>query len=118
MKSPPAETRPLILFELGLVELNGNKKNNICLIESDLFSLSRVNDYLSVIYDPEDSNPQRLYKTAYIAHMPYEDIKGGMSAIGKPITMKKTIRRTIQFGTSNTGKTCAIPWASAQPATT
>src|SRR5216110_561111 len=24
----------------------------------------------------------------------------------------------IQFGTPNTGKTCAMPWASAQPATT
>ena len=32
--------------ELGLVELNGNTQNNICLIESDPPSMSRVNDFL------------------------------------------------------------------------
>lgn len=68
--------------ELGLVDLNGNTKNNICLIESDPFSLSRVNDYLSVIYEPEDPDPQRRYKVAYIAHMPIDEVKGGRSNIG------------------------------------
>ena len=68
--------------ELGLVELNGNKKNNICLVESDPFSLSRVNDYLTVLYEPEDTDPQKRYKAAYIAHMPIEEVKGGRSEIG------------------------------------
>lgn len=68
--------------ELGLVELNGNTKNNICLIESDPYSMSRVNDFLTVIYEPEDADPQKRYKCAYIAHMPIEDVHGGRSEIG------------------------------------
>jgi dienelactone hydrolase len=68
--------------ELGLVELNGNKRNNICLIGSDPHSLSRVNDFLSVLYEPEDPDPSRRYKAAYIAHVPFEDVNGGRSAIG------------------------------------
>ena len=56
--------------ELGLVEFNGNKKNNICLIEAEPFSLSRVNDFLTVLHEPDDPDPQRRYKAAYIAHMP------------------------------------------------
>jgi hypothetical protein len=68
--------------ELGLVEFNGNKRNNICLIESDPFSLSRVNDFLSVLHDPEDPDPARRYKVAYIAHLPFEDVRGGRSALG------------------------------------
>src|SRR6266480_3620919 len=39
------------------------------------------------------------------------------SATGNPSTMKSTIRRTTEFGISNTGKTCEIPSASAQPPT-
>jgi hypothetical protein len=68
--------------ELNLVDLNGNTKNNICLIESDPFSLSRVNDYLTVLYEPNDPDPQKRYKSAFIAHLPFEDVKGGRSAIG------------------------------------
>jgi len=68
--------------ELGLVELNGNKKNNICLIESDPHSLSRVNDFLTVLHEPEDPDPQRRYKAAYIAHLPIEEVRGGRSEIG------------------------------------
>ncbi|QDV26388.1 glycoside hydrolase family protein [Aureliella helgolandensis] len=68
--------------ELGLVELNGNKKNNICLIEGPVHSMTRVNDFLSVLYEPNDPDPSRRYKVAYIAHMPYDDIKGGMSNVG------------------------------------
>ncbi len=68
--------------ELGLVEFNGNKKNNICLIEGSPLSMTKVNDFLSVLYDPNDPDPNKRYKVAYIAHMPYEDIKGGMSNIG------------------------------------
>jgi len=68
--------------ELGLVEFNGSKKNNICLIESDPPSLSLVNDFLSVIYDAEDPDPARRYKVAYIAHLPFEEVRGGRSKIG------------------------------------
>jgi hypothetical protein len=67
--------------ELGLVEFGSNKKNNICLIESDPHSLSRVNDFLTVIHEPEAPADQR-YKCAFIAHLPFEDVKGGRSPIG------------------------------------
>ncbi|MBI5693838.1 MAG: hypothetical protein HZC55_27500 [Verrucomicrobia bacterium] len=68
--------------ELGLVEFNGGRKNNICLIEGVPFSLTRVNDFLSVMHDPADPDPSRRYKAAFIAHVPYEDIPGGMSNLG------------------------------------
>lgn len=68
--------------ELGLVDFNGSKKNNICGIESELFSLTRVNDFLTVIHEPEDPDPGKRYKAAYIAHMPFEEVKGGRSKIG------------------------------------
>lgn len=68
--------------ELGLVEFNGGRKNNICLITGEPFSLTRVNDFLSVMHDPTDPDPSRRYKTAFIAHVPYDDIKGGMSNLG------------------------------------
>lgn len=68
--------------ELGLVDFNGSKKNNICLIEGEPFSLTRVNDFLSVLYEPDDADPAKRFKAAYIAHVPYDDIRGGMSAIG------------------------------------
>ncbi|MFH1267557.1 MAG: hypothetical protein ABIK89_17680 [Planctomycetota bacterium] len=68
--------------ELGLVKLNGNRRNNICLIESDPHSLSRVNDFLSVLYEPHDPDPSRRYKAAFIAHLPFEEVRGGRSKIG------------------------------------
>jgi hypothetical protein len=68
--------------ELGLVEFNGSKKNNICLIESEPPSLSRVNDFLTVIHEPDDPDPRRRYKCAFIAHLPFADVRGGRSAIG------------------------------------
>jgi hypothetical protein len=68
--------------ELGLVEFNGSKRNNICLIESEVFSLSRVNDFLSVLHEPDEPDPARRYKCAYIAHVPFADVRGGRSAIG------------------------------------
>ncbi len=68
--------------DLNLVELNGNKKNNICLIEGDPHSVTRVNDFLTVLYEPEDPNPERRYKCAYIAHPPFEDVRGGRTPIG------------------------------------
>lgn len=69
--------------ELGLVDLNGNTRNNLCLIEGEPFSLTRVNDFLSVLHDPADPDPARRYKASFIAHVPYDDIPGGMSNIGK-----------------------------------
>jgi hypothetical protein len=68
--------------ELGLVEFNGSTKNNICLIESEPHSLSRVNDFLTVIHEPEDPDPARRYKAAFIAHVPFAEVKGGRSKIG------------------------------------
>ncbi|MGC3968781.1 MAG: hypothetical protein QM775_15865 [Pirellulales bacterium] len=68
--------------ELGLVELNGNKQNNICLVEAEVPSMTLVNDFLSVLYDPADPDPSRRFKVSYIAHMPYDDIRGGMSGVG------------------------------------
>lgn len=68
--------------ELGLVEFSGSRKNNICLIEADPPSLSRVNDFLTVIHEPDDPDPRRRYKCAFIAHMPFEEVRGGRSAIG------------------------------------
>jgi len=68
--------------ELGLVEFKGNKKNNICLINSPVPSLAKVNDFLSVIYEPNEPNPKLRYKCAYIAHPPFDDVRGGRSKIG------------------------------------
>ncbi|MBI3878969.1 MAG: hypothetical protein HY301_02770 [Verrucomicrobia bacterium] len=68
--------------DLGLVEFNGSKKNNICLIESEVPSLAKVNDYLTVMHDPEERDPQKRFKCAYIAHPPFDDVRGGRSGIG------------------------------------
>ncbi|NQT12050.1 MAG: hypothetical protein HQ582_04845 [Planctomycetes bacterium] len=68
--------------ELGLVEFNGDKRNNICLIESDPVSLSRVNDFLTVIHEPDDPDPAQRYKAAFIAHVPFDEVRGGRSGIG------------------------------------
>jgi len=68
--------------DLGLVEFNGSKKNNICLVESEVYSLSRVDDYLTVLYEPDEPDPARRYKCAFIAHPPFEDVRGGRSKIG------------------------------------
>jgi len=68
--------------DLGLVDLGGNKRNNICLIAGEVESMTLVNDFLSVMHDPSDPDPARRFKVAYIAHMPYDDIRGGMSNVG------------------------------------
>ena len=87
--------------DLGLVEFNGNKRNNICLIEGTPHSLTRINDFLSVLYEPHDPDPQRRYKAVYIAHVLYEDIKGGLSNIGaKEKTPCVTICATSADGLS------------------
>ena len=68
--------------DLGLVEFNGSRHNNICLIEGEVFSMTRVNDFLSVLHEPDEPDPAKRYKCAFIAHMPVEDVKGGRSKIG------------------------------------
>lgn len=67
---------------LGLVEFQGNTDNNICRIESDVPSLAKVNDFLSVIHEPGDPDPDRRFKCVYIAHPEFSDVKGGRSTIG------------------------------------
>ena len=67
--------------ELGLVDLNGSKRNNICLVEGEPHSLTRVDDFLSILHEPNDPDPARRFKAAYIAHVPYEDIRGGMMKV-------------------------------------
>ena len=67
---------------LGLVEYDGSKDNNICRIEAEVFSMTRINDFLSVLHEPEDPDPAKRYKCAYIAHMPFDEVKGGRSKIG------------------------------------
>ena len=78
--------------ELGLVEFNGGTKNNICLIEGEPFALTRVNDFLSVLHEPNDPDPARRYKAAYIAHMPLGEVRGGMSNVG---TKERLVCSTI-----------------------
>jgi hypothetical protein len=69
--------------ELGLVELNGNKKNNICLIEGDPKAVTLINDFLSVMYDPEDPDPSKRYKAVYINIMLLTDVRGGLSKVAR-----------------------------------
>jgi hypothetical protein len=57
-------------------------KNNICLIEGEPHSMTRVNDFLSVLHEPDEPDPAKRYKCAYIAHMPFDEVKGGRSKIG------------------------------------
>lgn len=86
---------------LGLMEFKGNKNNNICLVEGEPFSLTKVNDFLSVLHEPDDPDPARRYKAVYIAHPPYDDIKGGMSPIGpKERVVAATILATSADGLS------------------
>ena len=63
---------------LGLVEFNGSCENNICLIEAHDPLLARVDDFLSVIHEPDDPDPSRRYKVAYIAHIPRNEFRGGV----------------------------------------
>jgi len=50
------------LPELGLVDFNGSRRNNIC-------RFSRENaEGVAVVYDPRDPDPQRRYKAFYWEH--------------------------------------------------
>ena len=66
------------------MEFNGSKKNNICLIESEVFSLSRVNDFLTVLYDPDEPDPAKATSARSLRICPFEDVRGGRSPIGPP----------------------------------
>ncbi|APZ96526.1 hypothetical protein [Fuerstiella marisgermanici] len=68
--------------KLGLVDFNGNKQNNICQITSEVPSLAKVNDFLSVLHEPDAPDPQQRYKCVYIAHPSFDDVRGGRSGIG------------------------------------
>ena len=68
--------------DLGLVEFNGNKNNNICLIESEVPDLTKVNDFLSILHEPNDPDPERRYKAVYIAHPEFKNVRGGRSGVG------------------------------------
>lgn len=84
---PPGYWRPMCYAEsldginwikpdLGLVTFNGNKHNNICKIDGNgkPHSWTEVDDFLSVLYEPDDPDPSRRYKTSYINHIPYDDV--------------------------------------------
>jgi len=67
--------------ELGLVEFDGSRANNICLIEPEGSALAKVDDFLSVMHDPDDPDPERRYKAAFIAHVPWDEVPGGVRPI-------------------------------------
>ena len=54
---------------LGLVNFGGRKDNNLVLIEPEGHPLSVCDDYCCVLYDPEDADPNRRYKMAYIVFL-------------------------------------------------
>lgn len=51
---------------LGLVEFRGSKENNLILIEPASHPYSRPVDFNAVLFDPQDPDPARRYKIAYI----------------------------------------------------
>lgn len=56
--------------KLGLVEFCGSKDNNIVSIEPADHPFATPNDYVSVIRDEGEPDPQRRYKMVYIAYLP------------------------------------------------
>jgi hypothetical protein len=53
---------------LGLVDYRGNKNNNLVLIEPVNEPYARPVDFNAVLYDPDDPDPSRRYKIAYIVY--------------------------------------------------
>ncbi len=86
--------------ELGLVEFNGSTRNNICRIESDPASLSGVDDFISVLYEPGDPDPSRRYKLAFISHPPFNEVRGGRSKIGPQVGWNASVTATSADGWS------------------
>ena len=55
------------LPELGLVDYNGSRKNNICKLATECA------EGVAVVYDPRDKDPARRYKAFYWEHaVPYQ----------------------------------------------
>ena len=67
---------------LGLVDYYGNLANNICLINSDNPDLARIDDFLSVMVEPDDPDPERRFKAAFVAHVPWKSVPGGVRNVG------------------------------------
>lgn len=53
---------------LGLVEFRGNRNNNLVRIEPANEPYANPCDFVAVFYEPEDPDPGRRYKMAYITH--------------------------------------------------
>lgn len=53
---------------LGLVVFRGSKDNNLVLIEPADDPYSLAHDFVAVLYDPEDPDPDWRYKMAYIVY--------------------------------------------------
>jgi hypothetical protein len=51
---------------LALVPFRGNTNNNLVQIEPSTGAYSRAYDFVAVFYEPEDPNPRRRFKMAYI----------------------------------------------------
>lgn len=51
---------------LGLVEFNGSRDNNLCLLEPRDSPFAHTDDYICVMHDPEDPNPEKRFKMVYI----------------------------------------------------
>src|SRR5207249_11190820 len=54
---------------LGLVEFRGAKKNNLVQIEPATEPYARPMDFVAVFYEPEDPDPGRRFKMAYIVRI-------------------------------------------------
>ena len=54
---------------LGLVEFRGSKNNNLVQIEPSSEPYARPMDFISVFYEPEDPDPNRRFKMAYIVRI-------------------------------------------------
>ena len=79
--------------ELGLVEFNGSKKNNIVdLPAPDLWSTC------AVLYEPEDSDPNRRFKMVYETTS-----RGGENVAFSPDGLRWTIKEKVMPGLEMTG---------------
>jgi hypothetical protein len=79
-----AESRDGIRWDkpnLGLVEFNGNKNNNLVSIEPADHPFAVANDYVSVLRDEADPDPERRYKMVYIAYLPQQRHSTGITAV-------------------------------------
>ena len=68
--------------DLGLVEIAGSRHNNACLIEGEPHSLTKIDDFLCVLHEPDEPDVAKRYKAVFVAHVPFADIQGGRARIG------------------------------------